>query len=122
MSWKAVLPDVSYTTTCTSSSGGASRAASTTAQSVVVSDLTPGATYRCDVLASVDGMAVASSVSSNTFTVPGSAAPEVAKPSDRAALAFTGRSLDLLGALAIGMILSGAALVMVTRRRRSRLV
>jgi hypothetical protein len=73
------------------------------------------------VLASVDGVAVASSASSNTFTVPGAVAPEGAKPSDRA-LAFTGRSLDHLGALAIAMILSGAALVMVTRRRRSRLV
>ena len=111
------LPDMVYTATCTTSSGGENRSASGSTQTLVVDDLTPGSTYSCVVVGSVDGVAVAASVQSNSFTVPGATA---APTPSSGALAFTGRSLDDLGELAVALLLSGLALLVVQRRRRSR--
>ena len=116
---QAVVPGMVYTATCTTSSGGENRSASGSTQTLVVDELTPGSTYSCVVVGSVDGVAVVASAQSSRFTVPG--APTAPTPSS-GALAFTGRSLDHLGELAAVLLLSGLVLLVVQRRRRSRVV
>jgi hypothetical protein len=118
VSSQADLP-LTFTATCTSSDG-ADRSISGSGSTLTVTGLTPGAQYACEVTASSDGIEVASSAISTSFTVPGGATDGITAGAHAAgALAFTGRSPSLLLELAVGLLALGLLLVGIARRRRA---
>jgi hypothetical protein len=118
----ADIPGAVFTATCTPSSGGISQSASGAGQTLTVGDLTAGATYACGVTASVDGLIVASSAPSASFTVPGPVGEAAPPPgsAEPASLAFTGGPIGVVSAVAAVMLLAGSFLALTARRRRAR--
>ncbi len=117
----AEVPAMAYLATCSSTSGGVSRSASADGATVIVSGLTPGATYTCGVTASVTGVPIASSPETAAFAVaagvnPADAPTAAAEPGS---LAFTGQPLGRISEFAAALVLVGSVLVLMTRRRRA---
>ena len=117
----AAQASLSYTATCTSSTGGKPGSASGSASPIVVTGLTPGATYTCLVTASDGQTIVATSAASSSVIVLDTSVR--VQGSAIGALPFTGSSSSVpLAEIGLTLLGLGLGAVILTRRRRTRRV